>query len=147
MNAECLAKLVSPCEGKSINVLGNQLRVILTGEDTGGTMELVEMVSPPGCGIPPHIHTREDEVFIVREGKVEFFVDGKKHELAAGDVVYGRRDISHGYVVVGSEPCTMYFTVSPASLEPMFDELAAINDPDPVRIGEVCLRYGIEFIG
>ena len=146
MNGYLESKLVESHQGRVVNVMGNQLRVILSGSDTGGTLEFVELTANPGIGIPPHMHTREDEMFLVAEGQVEFIVAGKKVLLTSGATLFGSRNVPHGYMVVGDAPCRMYFTVTPATMESMFDEIAAINPPDAEKIGAICGRYGIEFL-
>lgn len=146
MSSSHLPKCVPPDGGRRVNVMGNELRVVLSGADTGGTMELVELIAAPGVGIPPHVHTCEEETFLILEGEVEFFVDGKTTVLGPGTTLFGPRDVPHGYKVVGDRPCRMVFTVTPATMEPMFDELAAIDPPDPEKIGSVCDSYGIRFL-
>jgi quercetin dioxygenase-like cupin family protein len=141
-----LAKLVPGNGGKCVNVLGNQLRIILSGKDTSGTIELVELIASPGVGVPPHVHSREDEVFIVTRGEADFTVDKTVHRVSRGDVLYGSRNVAHGFVAVGREPCHIYFTVSPATLEPMFDELAKVKNDDGAEVERVCQRYGIQFV-
>jgi catechol 2,3-dioxygenase-like lactoylglutathione lyase family enzyme len=42
---------------------GDQITLLLTGEQTGGTFFLAELSVPPGGGPPPHIHRREEETF------------------------------------------------------------------------------------
>ncbi len=146
MNHVLRAKLVGKDQGRRINVMGNELRLILSGEDSGGTIELYEMTALPGNGIPPHVHTREDEIFCVSAGQVEFVIDGKTMLLEAGATLFGARNVSHGYTVVGDQPCRMYFTVTPAMLENMFVELAELDPPEPAKIGAICERFGIEFL-
>jgi quercetin dioxygenase-like cupin family protein len=146
MNHHLAAKLVEPGQGRVVNVMGNELRLILSSIDTGGVMELVELNAVPGVGIPPHMHTREDEVFMLLEGQVEFYVNGQTRLLGPGATLLGARNVPHGYQVVGDKPCRMYFTVTPAQLEPMFDQLAALSPPEPESISRICGKFGIEIL-
>jgi quercetin dioxygenase-like cupin family protein len=47
---------------------GDQIRFLLTGEQTGEHFSLGKPWSPRGGGPPPHIHEREDETFYLLEG-------------------------------------------------------------------------------
>jgi quercetin dioxygenase-like cupin family protein len=58
------ARLVPAAVGTPLTVLGDQL-LKLTGQDTNDQFALIEQVNEPGAGLPPHLHTREDETFFV----------------------------------------------------------------------------------
>ena len=64
-------KIVKDGEGETFNVIGDIQSHKLIGAETGN--QIVEWVSDvePGVGIPPHIHTNEDEIFRVVKGQVE----------------------------------------------------------------------------
>lgn len=72
------SKIVKDSEGDVLNVLGDIITTKLVGSDTGN--QIVEWVDnvEPGVGVPPHIHTKEDEIFRVIKGKIEMIVDGKQ---------------------------------------------------------------------
>ena len=74
MEAQMEARIVLPGGGRHFDVLGIDHSITLAGEDTGGAYALVEIVNPPGQGIPPHVHTNEEETFHVLEGSVTFQV-------------------------------------------------------------------------
>lgn len=55
-------------QGSTFHILGGDVVTIkLTGQETGGAFALLETVTPPGAGPPPHVHHREDETFYVLE--------------------------------------------------------------------------------
>jgi quercetin dioxygenase-like cupin family protein len=139
---------ISATEGRTLNVLGNELVLKVTGGQTGGAFELYTQTNPPGAGVPPHVHTREDETFYVVSGRVRFFVGDTWTEVGPGTTLWAPRDVAHGYQVVGQEPGVLLFTVSPPNLEPMFAELSALppGPPDFSKIAEICGRYGISFV-
>ena len=57
-------------------------RFLATGEDTDGKYSLWDAIVTPGGGLPPHVHSREEEGFYVLEGEITFTIGGKR--LVAG---------------------------------------------------------------
>lgn len=71
MHTPSQPKLVPASGGRSFHLLGTTNLAKLTAADTGGTYLLTEQVTPPGIGVPPHVHTREDEIFVILDGEYE----------------------------------------------------------------------------
>lgn len=144
------AKFTVRGQGETLNVLGDNQVVKLTGAETEGRFTLVENENPPGVGPPPHVHRNEDEAFYVLEGRVEFEVDGDKVVGEAGATVFLPRGSTHTWRVVGEEPARMLIMLMPAGLEDYFRELSALaadGPPEMEKVLEVSARYGIEFPG
>jgi quercetin dioxygenase-like cupin family protein len=141
------SKIVRADEGLRLCVIGDHQTLKLSGEDTNGQFTLIEQVNEPGTGIPWHVHSREDEVFTVLTGMVEFGVEGEIKTLRAGDLVYVPRGTAHSFKVVGDSPAKVILSVFPAGIEGMFRELAQLppSPADFARVGEICGRYGITF--
>ncbi|MDG1570974.1 cupin domain-containing protein [Robiginitalea sp. M366] len=141
-------KLVRDQEGQVLNVIGDIQTHKLAGSDTYN--QLVEWVDnvDPGVGIPPHVHTREDEVFRVIWGEVEITIDGVTHLLKAGDTAFAPKDVPHSWKVVGTEKARMITSAFPAGIEHMFAELAALppGPPNFEKVAEICARQGIRFV-
>jgi oxalate decarboxylase/phosphoglucose isomerase-like protein (cupin superfamily) len=53
--------------------LGGTIKVIATPHETGVRVAVVEEVTPPHQGPPMHMHTHEDEIFYVVEGRMRFW--------------------------------------------------------------------------
>jgi quercetin dioxygenase-like cupin family protein len=123
MEATDRAKHVSPGEGKTLWVAGELLTLKMVREDTDGAFTLLEEVTPPQGGPPPHMHSREDEAFYVLEGEFEFMVGDRVIPVTAGSVVYGPRGIQHAFKNVGAAPGRMLVLVMPAGLEKFFEEV------------------------
>jgi gentisate 1,2-dioxygenase len=86
--------------------------------------------------IPPHRHTREDEISCVISGEVGFRSDGREVSLGAGGYIVKPRGELHSMWNAGSEPARMIEIVTPAGFEKYFIELAqataaAGGRPDP----------------
>ncbi|WP_276166610.1 cupin domain-containing protein [Zobellia alginiliquefaciens] len=140
--------IVKNSEGDILNVLGDIQTHKLAGEGTGN--QITEWVSnvDPGVGIPPHIHTKEDEIFRVIKGQVEIMVDGETTVLEEGDVAYAPKNIPHAWTVVGTEKAEMITSAFPAGIEIMFGELAELPEgpPDFDKVAAICANHGINFI-
>jgi quercetin dioxygenase-like cupin family protein len=58
---------------------GNSLwEHLIPADATGGKLSVFQATMPEGFSPPRHIHTREDEVFLVLEGEAWFDVDGER---------------------------------------------------------------------
>src|SRR5260221_5871929 len=76
--------LTKPKEGRTIAVVGDVYRFLVTGEETNGKYALLEAVVAPGGGPPPHVHSREEEGFNVLEGEITFQIGGERLVAGAG---------------------------------------------------------------
>ena len=141
-------KIIKDADGNILNVLGDIQTHKIAGSDTGN--QLVEWVDnvEPGVGIPPHVHTKEDEIFRVVKGEVELMIDGKTTILGEGDIAFAPKNIPHSWKVVGTEKAKMITSAFPAGIEHMFSELASLplGPPDFKKVAEICGRHGISFL-
>jgi quercetin dioxygenase-like cupin family protein len=147
-NNSSTPKIVREDRGKVLNVIGDIQTHKLSGTDTGN--QIVEWVDnvEPGVGIPPHVHTREDEIFRVIWGEIELMIDGEVTVLKAGDTAFAPKNVSHAWKVVGTEKARMITSAFPSGIEDMFEELAQLppGPPDFEKVTEICGRYGVEFV-
>lgn len=141
-------KIIKDKEGEVLNVIGDIQTHKLVGSETGN--QIVEWVDnvEPGVGIPPHIHTKEDEIFRVIKGQIEIMVDGKTSVLEAGDTAFAPKNIPHSWKVVGTEKAKMITSALPAGIEVMFNELADLppGPPDFEKVAKICGNHGITFL-
>jgi quercetin dioxygenase-like cupin family protein len=134
---------------RDLNVVGEVVRIHLSGADTGGAFALVENVSRPGGGPPPHIHSNEDEGFYVVEGDVEFLLGDRWVRAAAGTSLLGPRGVPHTFRNVGATPSRVLATIAPAGFERFFEEidrLSAAGPPTPETLIALGQRYGLSFL-
>ena len=141
-------KIIRNDEGKTINVLGDIQTFKLTGKDTNGLFTLIEEYNTPGTMIPPHVHTKEDEIFKVLEGELELTVGDITTVLKAGDLAFGPKNVPHSWKVIGDKNAKVILSVFPAGIENMFEELGALppGPPDMKKVMEICARQGITFL-
>ncbi len=77
-----LPKVLTTAEATVFDVLGMEHAVFVSDAESSGTLMFGELRVPPGTGIPPHIHAREDEVFHVFAGRLTFTAGDR--EVVAG---------------------------------------------------------------
>jgi len=75
--------VVSPDSREVTLVPGFTATVKLAASETGG-ISIVEHTFDPGVLIPPHRHTKEDEISCVVSGTIGFRSDGREVSLGAG---------------------------------------------------------------
>ncbi|MFI1770390.1 cupin domain-containing protein [Thalassobellus citreus] len=141
-------KIVKDSDGDILNVIGDiQTHKILGSDTENQIVEWVDNVEP-GVGIPPHIHTKEDEIFRVIKGQIEIMVDGKTTILNEGDIAFAPKEIPHSWKVIGTEKAKMITSAFPAGIEHMFKELAKLPDGPPNfdKVAEICAKHGISFV-
>ena len=136
---------------------GDQIRFLITGDDTDGAFSLAEVSVPPGGGPGPHIHHREDESFQIMQGTLTVHVGGKTIVASTGDFVYLPRGVEHCFTNSGDVEAKFLVLITPAGLENFFFE-AFYPAPDrsagPPPLTEALLtrlvaaapKYGLEFV-
>ncbi len=65
------------------------------------------LIIPPGAGIGPHCHEREDELFVVVSGEGVVEEDGRAVRVAAGDAVLTGRGGTHAVRNESNAPLEM----------------------------------------
>jgi len=142
--------VVQPPDGRKITVLGMEFSIMLNTSETGGAYYVFEGVTAPGDGVPPHIHSREDEIVEVLDGELEVVLGGKTFKATTGAIAFFPRNIVHGFSNPGKLPAKVRFVVSPgANFEKFFEELSALppsQPPDMTKVMEVFERYGLPIV-
>jgi len=80
---------------------------------------LVEAMLAPGTEPPPHVHTREDELFYVLEGEFDVYVGKDAFKMKAGECVFMPRFRPHAFVI-RSPGLRLLALFTPAGLEEVF---------------------------
>lgn len=96
---------------------------LITGEETNGAFFMADISVWPGGGTPPHIHSREDELFHLLEGMLTIQVGGDTITASAGDFVYLPRGIAHSFKNTGDGCAKAVVLTTPAGLEGFFAEV------------------------
>ena len=145
-------------EGEKLAFFGSLTWIKATGEQTGGSIGLIEHVIPAGAGSPWHVHHNEDESFYVIEGEVLFIIGEEQQRIVAGPgtYVFGPREIPHGFRATSSSPARMLLQATPAGFERF---VLALSEPAPAsglppagppnmeQLMVEAARAGIEILG
>jgi mannose-6-phosphate isomerase-like protein (cupin superfamily) len=67
--------------------------------DTNGAYCLLEALAMPGSEPPPHVHSREDELFYILEGELDVFAGDEVFAAGAGGCVFLPRLKPHAFII------------------------------------------------
>ncbi|KAB8196332.1 cupin domain-containing protein [Nonomuraea phyllanthi] len=98
---------------------GSTFSVLLDSAATGGRLTVGRFDAPRGQAPPFHLHTREDEVFMLIQGTALVWAGDQEYELSEGGIVYLPRNVPHGYRIT-SERADLLLIATPGGLEGMF---------------------------
>src|SRR3972149_5672512 len=100
---------LGPGEGEAVWFNGGLGLLKATGDLTDGHFAAMELWAPEGFASPLHIHRQEDEFFVVLSGEVRVQHGDDVVEAVAGSLVYGPRNIPHGFRVDSAEARLLLF--------------------------------------
>lgn len=125
--------------GKCLWFNGNTYSIKVGHDDTDGRVACIEASVPPGAGSPPHRHLREDEVFFLISGELEFLDNDRTFLARQGDFVMIPRGRRHCFKNVSAHTVKTIFLFTPAGFDRLFTEMGV-----PAKAGEPCPLWGPE---
>lgn len=137
---------------------GDSLWEFLVPSDvTHGALSVFRATMPEGFSPPRHIHTREEEVFLVLDGDVCFDLAGRRRLAGPGTSVFMPRGIAHTFRVQ-SPVARMLGIMVPGAFEQLFRNLSRPAGEralppagsSPLEIAAVMaeqIRLGTEVVG
>ncbi|WFE98980.1 quercetin 2,3-dioxygenase [Micromonospora sp. WMMD964] len=143
-------------EGEAHWFVGSLMTIKATGEQTRGSLTVVEFINPPGFAAPLHRHQHEDELFYLLSGTAEFRCDGEAFTAGPGDFVLLPVGLPHTFLVRPDEPLRALQITTPAGFEQFAAEAGTparnrrLPDQapiDPAALGHAAARHGIELLG
>ena len=133
---------------------GGQVAVKLTGDATEGRVGMWVWDRHRGAASPVHVHSREEEYFLVVEGRARLFVGDAHIDAGPGDLVALPRGVPHAYLIT-SETARLVGMASPGGFESFFAELGTpvvegeppAPAPEPALMVRTAAAYGVEILG
>lgn len=142
---------VNPSD-ETIGVGPLTVHFMISGENSGGTVAIFELVVP--CGeslpIPAHSHDRYEETIYGVDGVLTWTVDGRQIDVGPGQVLCIRRGAIHRFDNNGSKNVKALCVITPAALGPeYFRECAAVicsqshGSPEHAQLSNIMRRHGL----
>jgi quercetin dioxygenase-like cupin family protein len=131
---------------KTYSIGPHTVQDVITSAQSGGAYFCVIQHSPVGSEVPPHVHTREDEIVFLVEGTLDVFLDGKWIAGKPRDCFNFKRGIVHGFKNTGSMTAKTFWTITPGtSFETFFRAVAAMppGPPDFDMLDKLHAAHGI----
>ncbi|HSU99165.1 MAG TPA: cupin domain-containing protein [Roseiarcus sp.] len=133
---------------ETIRIGGLELRFLQTKDETAGSLDAFEMAVEPNARMPiAHHHESWDETVYGLTGASTWRVDGRDVVLEPGQSTFIKRGVVHAFRNDAQETARCLCILTPGVLGPgYFREVAALaaaGAPDPAKLKEIMLRYGL----
>jgi quercetin dioxygenase-like cupin family protein len=115
-------------EGDAYDFLSTLSIVKASGEATSNSLAVVEMRLPAGFAPPPHVHHNEDEAFYLISGQIEAQIGEQRFTASQGAFLWLPRDVQHGFIVTGDQPCTILTITTPSGFERFVADVGSSTD-------------------
>lgn len=137
--------------GATRRFITDLVTVKVSASESADAVTVLEIETPPGGGIPPHIQEYEDETIHVLEGSYRVLIGDLQEEITEGDTRFMGRGVRHGFANQGTGTARMLVFLSPGGIQERF--IADIGDApersiwasDLARIISLAPAYGIAF--
>jgi mannose-6-phosphate isomerase-like protein (cupin superfamily) len=142
-------EVVLPNGGQPVHALpypNGIYRIIVRGNQTANIYTIIEGLIYINEGARTHYHMKEDEMFYVVNGTLQFSVAGDQFCAPAGTTVYIPRNVTQSVRNINSKPAYVQILFTPPGRENYLDSVSPIYDTQPInytRANELALEYGV----
>lgn|SRR5512146_1237109 len=128
------------------------VRFLLTGENSGGTVAVFEVIVPAGQRLmaPAHSHDHYEETICGIKGVLTWTVDGKLINVGPEQALCIPRGAVHRFDNNGTEDAKVLCVITPAAIGPQYFReaaeavrAAAGGPPDRAKMIEIMRRHGL----
>lgn len=134
---------------KSFKMMGIELNVKVSKDDSGNKISSIEQTVFPGAGSPPHILHDADKMIYVIEGKFLLRNGNQNIEGEAGTMVYIPKGVIHNFKNIGTDSGKVLVTLTPGGHEDFLYDLSSRLEkekPTPQLMQEVGSRHSVEMV-
>lgn len=137
-----------PGEGDLFPYFGAQLERVLARTETYDAMNILRLRLTPDGSPPLHMHTREDETWIVMSGQVKFWTGGQSladcdtEIIPAGGVAYGPRLVPHTFQTYTDTAEVMIIT-TPGFFEDHMLQIGDLKNAQKANAAEESAKFGV----
>ena len=136
---------------------GTVFNILVSSEESNNAIVIAEMHAIPGSEPPRHVHTKEDEVFIIREGNITFFIGDDIIQAKGGDTVYLPVNVPHHFTIT-SDVVKGIVIATPGNIEHFFRSIAWVTEDKSIPPVQVpteeqvnhfisqTIAFGMEFV-
>ena len=104
--------------------MGILLTDLAEKKDTNGAFSLLEATLAPGNEPPPHVHSREDELFYVLEGEFDIYVGEEAFNVNEGECIFLPKFKPHAFVI-RSHRLRVLILYTPGGVEEAFGKMSS----------------------
>ena len=142
---------LNPAE-ETIRVGTLEVRFLVTGEESSGSIAVFELVVPGAQRLmaPAHSHDHYEETIYGMEGVITFTVDGKPFDIGPGQTLCIPRGAVHRFDNNTAADVKAVCMITPAAIGPQYFREAAevVNavaggPPNRAKMMEIMLRHGL----
>ena len=150
-----MAYLAQPDQQQTLEWLdGGTISILLDSQATNGQLTVGRFAVGKGEAPPFHLHTREDEIFMLIKGEALLWLGDEQMELSEGGIVYLPKNIPHGYRIT-SNTADLLMITTPGGIEGMFRQAGRdITTPRPdgfsiskEKLAEAAANHGQVLLG
>lgn len=149
---------LDPQKGQSYSIAGNTYRIIVAGEQTGGSYAAIDMLVPPNGGPGPHAYKDMEESFYVLEGQVTFRSESQIYIAEKGAYInIPKGGAVHSFKNETDTIARLLCIVAPSGLEAFFSKVGKpvphetflppqeANPEELKQMQQLAAQYGQEF--
>ena len=132
-----------------MRMLGSDVTIKATVEQTGGAYEVVVVEAAGGGEILPHRHPWAESYYVL-DGELEVLLGRRRRTIASGDLFVIPARAVHGFRVLTERASFLHTSIGPGATA-MFEDFAA-HLPEGVELEDIPLaleinaRHGVDVI-
>ncbi|HEV3310705.1 MAG TPA: cupin domain-containing protein [Chloroflexota bacterium] len=140
--------IVDSSTGPEVPFLG--MRHVIDGPEFDLGITILEGTLRPGQLVPPHTHSREDELAYVKSGSLTYWVDGSSSVATKGCYVLKPRGLAHAFWNHTDEDAAVAEFHVPGGQASYYDRLGALfgdrglsDDKRQAKVAQLQSDFGI----